>query len=75
MDCRVTLFLAMTELVVIESLQRVAIHCQKYRRISWLCYKKRNDVMRILYLLGRNTKFLLLGLFHKLLNYKAIGKE
>ena len=30
--------------------------------------------MRILYLLGRNIKFLLLGLFHKLLNYKAIGK-
>ena len=30
--------------------------------------------MRILYLLRRNTKFLLLGLFHKLLNSKAIGK-
>ena len=42
-------------------------------RISCLCYKKRNDIMRILYLLGRNIKFLLLGLFHKLLNYRAIG--
>jgi hypothetical protein len=27
-----------------------------------------------LYLLGRNIKLLLLGLFHKLLNSKAIGK-
>ena len=61
------------ECVVIARAKSVAIHCQKYRRISWLCYKKRNDVMRILHLLRRNTKFLLLGLFYKMLNYKAIG--